>query len=370
MKPTERKQSASGPTQPRSRKLGPVPLVRRDTRRRFEQWAKNPSCEANTISAVCGVPMAEVARREGVRSTMGQSPFALAGGVTFERSLFKQPSKGIVPALVSAAVLPPGAEGFLDLRLRQNGGPCKNLDEALGKTRVLLARLAEAPSGAPTLVAGAAVRIPGDPILPEALLVIDILAIRIDEAPVRLIVGEVKTYPDRGGYTDRTDLAGARAQAGVYVHGLRTTIEELALQDRVSVANRGFLVLRRPGSFRPSVRANEDLRFQADRACRGVARLREVAKELKEIPEADAMDAVIQAPVAYQPTCVAFCDRAAGCYMRQMQEGDPAVLGEDVARFLGPINLHHAVKLMKGARAANDAERDFVRRVKEVEAPQ
>ena len=31
----------------------------RDTRRRFEQWASNPQCEANTISAVQNVRMSD-----------------------------------------------------------------------------------------------------------------------------------------------------------------------------------------------------------------------------------------------------------------------------------------------------------------------
>jgi hypothetical protein len=60
----------------------------RDTRRRFEQWAGNPHCEANTVSAVHGIKMADVARSEGIEPTFGQSPFAIARGQAFERGLF------------------------------------------------------------------------------------------------------------------------------------------------------------------------------------------------------------------------------------------------------------------------------------------
>ena len=63
--------------------------TRRDTRRRFEQWAKNSLCDANAISAVLGVAMGEVVEAEGGKRTAGQSPFALANGQTFERSLFQ-----------------------------------------------------------------------------------------------------------------------------------------------------------------------------------------------------------------------------------------------------------------------------------------
>ena len=47
-----------------------------DTRRRFEQWAQNPQCQANTISAVHGIEMRDVVKFEGGTPTMGQSPFA------------------------------------------------------------------------------------------------------------------------------------------------------------------------------------------------------------------------------------------------------------------------------------------------------
>ncbi len=42
------------------------------------------------------------------------------------------------------------------------------------------------------------------------------------------MVGKTKTYPDRAGYTDTEELATARAQAGVYVHGMRVALGECA----------------------------------------------------------------------------------------------------------------------------------------------
>ena len=39
------------------------PDQRRDTRLRFEQWAKNPVCQANTMSAVHNIKMHKVAEQ-------------------------------------------------------------------------------------------------------------------------------------------------------------------------------------------------------------------------------------------------------------------------------------------------------------------
>src|SRR6266850_1290655 len=98
---------------------------RRDTRLRFEQWARNPACEANTLSAVHGIPMVEVAKAEGSRITMGQSPFALARGQTFERGLFRGAAVRLRQALIEAEVLDSTARGFADFRTRRTAGGCQ-----------------------------------------------------------------------------------------------------------------------------------------------------------------------------------------------------------------------------------------------------
>jgi hypothetical protein len=109
--------------------------------------------------------------------------------------------------------------------------------------------------------------------LPEALLVLDALVALRDDRPPTLRVGEVKTCPDRGGYTDSTELATTRAQAGVYVHGLRLVLDEL----------------------------------------RGFARLRDAAKITPKPDKDNPIEAVQRAATRYCDACVQFCDRASLC---------------------------------------------------------
>jgi hypothetical protein len=340
----------------------------RDTRRRFEQWAKNPLCQANVLSAVHNVPMADVAQREGGTATMGQSPFAIARGRTFEATLLRNGAEVLLTALKKAGVLPEGAGGFKDLRSRMNGGPCRDLDDSRSRTSALFADIASGQSrDRPAFVAGATVQIPGGIMLPEAILVLDALVLRYDARPT-LMVGEIKTYPDRGGHTDLTELATARAQAGVYVHGLDLVLEKLDLASAFTVAREGFLVLSRPGFNQPSIRAGEDLRYQAERAKRGFQRLRDAAAQLPPIEVPARYDAIAGAATEYCEACVAFCDRADLCRSRALASGDPAVLGDDVARFLGAVSLPRTIELMNGAAPANPAESDLARRVRELEA--
>lgn len=350
-----------------------VARQRRDTRLRFEQWARNPLCEANAISAVHGVPMAEVAKREGTKPTMGQSPFAIARGQTFERSLFREDATRLREALVKAGVLAEGAEGFRDFRLRLVGGPYHALDEALAATAEFLRQLASAQTrreraAIPGVIAGAVVRIPGGMMLPEAILVIDVLLTAFGKERPSLTVGEIKTYPDRGGYTDDGELATARAQAGVYVHGLRLVLEDLGLSGKIDVLDTGFLVLSRPGYSVPSIRANEDLRYQAARAERGFARLREIAARIGMSADDETIIRAVQgAPVRYADACVSFCDRAQSCHAAALRAGDPAVLGEDIARFLSDTTLTRALALLAGGRPSNIAEEDLLRRIAEAD---
>jgi len=183
--------------------------------------------------------------------------------------------------------------------------------------------------------------------LPEAMLVIDVLAARREEGErARLVVGEIKTCPDRGGYTDPTDLAQARAQAGTYVHGLELVVAELGLADELAVAREGFLVLSRPGSNYPSVRAGEDFRYQAERAKRGFALLASAASALPPYPEEARIAGISAAPVKYRQGCLSFCDRAELCHRRALASGEPAVLGDEIGRLLGEISVHRAVRLL------------------------
>ena len=320
--------------------------------------------------------MATVAEKEGLTPTMGQSPFAIARGQTFEDSLLREDAEVLREALEKAELLPSGSAGFLDLRLRMNRGPIKDLDEARKRTRSLLEACAHADTkeraNLPAIVAAAALRIPGMPVmLPDAVVAIDVLLVDAPsdgKLPVTLTIGEVKTYPDRAGYTSSSDLATARAQAGVYHHALELVLEELRIGDRVQVSGYGFLVLTRSGTNTPSIRAGESLEFQSQRARRGFERLRQAAQALipfDETDEAAGLASVQGAATHYMPECLSFCDRAVGCRKQAEAVGDGAVLGDEVKQLLGATPLPRAVELLGGSKPRTDREVDFVRMAQE-----
>ena len=267
-------------------------------------------------------------------------------------------------ALERKGALPDESAGFLDLRLRMNGGTrVPSVDQALAETAAWLQRIAASPSSGESIVAAPMIKIPKGVILPEALLIIDVVTVTTGvEGRARITVGEVKVFPDRGGHTDPQQLASARAQAGIYRHALQLSVAALGIGDEVDVATDGFLVFTWPGSNSPSIRANEDLVYQAIRAERGFERLEEVAQSIVREDDFAADDPtlvkrVLEAPTDYSEACLSFCDLAPRCHARAVSVDDPIVLGGEVKRLLGDTTVARAVELLTAPNLPTSASR-------------
>lgn len=340
-----------------------------NTRERIEQFLANTACKANVLSAVHGVPMADVAGDLRLAVESGPSPFALRAGVSFEKAIFADDAERLREQLVRVGLLAPGSSGLLDLRLRQQGGQSRGLDDACQRFARFVDALAASPNEGPSLVAGPAIRLPADAVFGDGLLAIDVLVVdRRVEGEASLVVGEIKSYADRGGHTDRAALAAARAQAGLYLHVVRRALGDRGLEGRVKVANEGFLVLRHVSSNFPKVRYPEDLRWQALRADRALARIGEALSY--PMPQGDdqggarrRLEVVRNAPKAFSEGCLRFCELAKHCHGCALEKGDPVVLGDDVARLLQGLDLGRVEALLDGAVPANDLEADIARKL-------
>lgn len=343
--------------------------ARRNTRGRFEQWAKNPTCSANTLSAVHNIRLDMAARAAGLTPSFGQSPFAITRGNRFEAGLFYDKAAKLRAALERKGCLPETSAGFLDLRLRMNGGTrLSTVDQALQATEDWLRGISADPAAAESIVAAPMIRIPKGVILPEALLIIDAATVVVREGRPRITVGEIKVFPDRGGHTDAQQLASARAQAGIYRHALELGVVALGLADAVDIAPDGFLVFTWPGSNSPSVRAGEDLTYQSIRAERGFVRLEEVAMSIVRDDDFSAdnptlIQRVLDADTDYGEACLGFCDLAPRCHQHALDADDAIVLGADVKRLLGETTLARAIELLNGAEATTDREADLQRQL-------
>ena len=334
---------------------------KRNTRARFEQWVKNPKCEANALSAVLNIKMNEVAKSLGYNPEYGQSPFAITRGLQFEGWLFKDQAQVLHSALVKSGILKEDEKKLADFRLTMNGGPkLKSIDQAIEKSLQLINSLANDKDFIPpSIVAGLAVRIPKGVMLPEATLIIDVALITKHENNYSIKVGEIKVFPDRGGHTDPGEISTARAQAGVYQHALTLTVQALNLSSPPKVDHFGFLVFTWPGSNSPVIRPNEDLTFQSLRAEQGFEKLDAIAAGLiSNKPEdlSDHFEWITHSKTEYKESCWSFCDLAARCQDLAIKDDRAIILGRDAARILGTVTVTRAIELMEGAKPQTEFE--------------
>jgi hypothetical protein len=334
---------------------------KRNTRARFEQWVKNPKCEANTLSAVLNIKMNEVAKSLGYNPEYGQSPFAITRGLQFEGWLFKDQALVLHSSLVKSGILKEEEKKLADFRLTKNGGPkVKSIDEAIEKSLQLINSLANDKEFIPpSIVAGLTVRIPKGVMLPEATLIIDVALITKLKNQYSIKVGEIKVFPDRGGHTDPGEISTARAQAGVYQHALTLTVQALNLTNPPKVDHLGFLVFTWPGSNSPVIRPNEDLTFQSLRAEQGFEKLDGIAAALiSKKPEdlTDNYEWITHSKTEYKESCWSFCDLAARCQDLAIDDDRAIILGRDASRILGTVTVMRAIELMEGANPQTEFE--------------
>ena len=150
--------------------------ARRNTRGRFEQWAKNPTCEANTLSAVHNVRLDKAAEAAGHRRQLrpvavrhrarqplrGRSVLRRRGRSSARRSSARGACRRARPASLTSGS-------------RSTAAPAsRSVDQALRETEAWLRRIAAEPTSAESIVAAPMIKIPKGVILPEALLIIDV----------------------------------------------------------------------------------------------------------------------------------------------------------------------------------------------------
>ncbi len=343
---------------------GNLEIARTNTRARFEQWAKNPECQANTVSAVLNVNVTAVAKQLGYTPKNMKPEFAIQRGMLFEHTLFKDDAKVMLEALQRKHDLPADAAGFLDLRMRSAGGPLRNSLESIEKSEKFLTDLAKPDAigkQQPSIVSGITLRLPRGVMLPEATLILDVMTITrsVDNRFV-LKVGEIKIFPDRGGHTEPGHLSAARAQAGIYKHALEEWIAARGFE-QLTVARDGFLVFTWPASNFPVVRVNEDLSEQAERARRGFLQLDSVALQVVA-PDAEKYDPtqyqdwVAHSETNFRDSCWGFCELAIRCQDLALAANRPILLGNETARALGSLTLDRALELLDGAKPETDFE--------------
>jgi hypothetical protein len=340
--------------------------------RGLEHMARNPSCELLKGLTIAGISPATVVEAVyGDPSREGQSPFALTAGTRFEAQLFDSGAARLLELYRGRGRL--GVTECCVVSVPDAGPGTTAADMARRRTltnRLLRMKL-DGDLATPNLII--------KPRLTVRLLGLDFniepdALVAADADPFYTLI-EVKSYPDRDGKTDAADVRSACRQAAAGVIGLRNAAEALGgTNTETLVPSRGDLVLRTPGSYRPTLRAMA-LRGEVDSLVRALA---EAPRDLGELEllvatigsegTLDDRSILEQLPNNYRESCREFCALATRCKERALAQGDPVLLGSRAREeFAAAGSLARAVELLegRGSPPRTPAERALQTRLRE-----
>lgn len=299
--------------------------------RGLERVARNPGCQRlRALTRVGITPATAVSDVYGDVAREGQSPFALAAGNGFERQLFERDAARLLELYREAGRLEANEIRIVNVSDRVPGRGQEMMARQKALTDTLFQSKLRRSADAPHLIV--------KPRVPIRLLGVDHgtepdALVAADGDPFYRPV-EIKSYPDRGGKTDPADVRGACRQAAVAVIGLRQAVDRLRGDEPVAlVPAYGDLILRRPGSFPPTLRPMT-LRGEVDSIERALEEAPRNLDELEALLHGIGPDAAIDDPAVldaipnrYNEGCREYCALAQRCKQQALACGDPVLLG-------------------------------------------
>ena len=321
--------------------------------RGLERVARNPGCQRLRALTMIGVTPATAMRTVyNALDREGQSPFAVAAGNSFERALFENGAARLLELYREADRLATAECKVVVVPELAPAATAATMARRRAETERLFRLKAARDPRAPNLIVKARVRVA-------------LLGVPHDTEPDVLVAAdgdefyrpvEVKSYPDRGGKTSPADIRSACRQAAVAVIGLRDAVLRLRLGDPERlVTTTADLVLRRPGSFRPTLRpmtlAGEvhSLQRALDEAPRNLDELESLVEAISPGASLDQVDVLDAVPANYVDSCREHCALAPKCKQEAIACGDPVLIGSQAREELAAAgSLGRAVSLMRG----------------------
>ena len=333
--------------------------------RGLERVARNPACQRLRALTMLGVTPATAMRMVySLPEREGQSPFALAAGSGFERAVFENGAAKLVELYRDAGRLSTTECKVVVVPQLAPVGTTSTMARRRAETERLFRLKARLDPRAPNIIVKARMSVmllglPHD-IEPDVLVAAD------SDAFYRPV--EIKSYPDRAGKTNAADVRSACRQAAVAVIGLRQAVERLrlsALGQLVPAA--ADLVLRTPGSYRPTLRTMSlesevhSLQRALDEAPRNLEELEMLIEAIEpgaSLDDANVLDAVTS---NYVDSCREHCALAPKCKQEAVACGDPVLIGSQAREELAAAgSLGRAVDLMHGRAKPRTTEEQLL----------
>jgi hypothetical protein len=333
---------------------------RSPTVRVLAAFADHGDCNLATLAFAARVNVDRLLVGTDYAAPFGQSPFAFARGLAFERMVGAASNYGPTLQLLREQMGFPVADARV-ANLR-DGYP-RNRDGMRLRghdTRALLGQILRGERDAPNLIDGAVLetRVGGVPARFEA----DALAARVGGL---LHAGEIKSFPVVDGRAEPDKLAGALEQVAFYILLAKQEVAALG-GDRDLVSTRAMLITPRNVGLTP-VLSVIDVARQVARAERLLGQVPAAADLATAVPpgagfgpvadtKADPArrvevfhDLADRVGTAYKPSCQS-CGAVRLCRLRAFTSGAPPLAGAQAVRLLpGVRSLPRTAELAGGA---------------------
>ncbi len=318
--------------------------------RGIERVARNPECLRLRALTIVGITPGTAATTVfGLEDREAQSPFAMAIDQQFERHLLANGAANLFALYVKEGRLAASDSKIVSIHDYAPGDTPADRQRRETETRRLIGMKLRGEPSAPNLILKPrlVVNLVGisHPIEPDFLIASD--------ADAFYRVGELKSYPDRGGKTDQGDLRSACRQSAVGVVGLRQALMSLGVREPAELATaHGDLILKVTGLFLATLRPMT-LTGELDSVLRALADAPSNLVELEGLLPAGGTldDPVVLAaiPNHYRSACREHCALWTHCRGQSLMMSQPVILGDEAAERLAAAgSLSRARDLMNG----------------------
>jgi len=334
--------------------------------RGLEHMARNRRCQRLAAVTLAGASADAAARRLGIAPVSEDaSPFAAARGHRFEENLFKDDCERIWRAYARAGLLPADFphrddlhEQWIDTEKGTDGRGEFSLPERLRQTEKLLLARARGDLSTPTLILKPRLTVHAGSqqftIEPDGL-------IAAPGEPFYRVM-EIKSYPDRQGYTSQSKTGSAARQAAVGVVALRQLLASNDLDERLAEAT-ADLIFSNAGSDSPTL-TRLPISGETDNIA---ATLTDAGATVTAVLDAvgagtlDDPDVLEQLDTFLCSSCSSHCAMFEHCRASAIHQGHPVMLGDQASELLqGFTSMGELIALRDRQATTDDPDRQAV----------
>jgi hypothetical protein len=335
---------------------------RSPTVRVLAAYSGHTDCNVAALAFAASVDMDKLLVGTPFQAQFGQSPFALARGNQFERSIRQDGYARALELLRTKMGFDVTDARIINLRdsfPRNRQGMVLRASE----TRSLIGQILRGDRHAPNLIDGAVLKaqVGGETAFFEA----DALAARF-AGPIH--GGEVKSFPVVDGRAEPDKLGAALDQISIYILLTQQLVAELGGDPDLAVSMTAMLIAPRNVGLTPSLEI-QNVASRVRRVASLLDRTIPVGELAAGLPggifgqiadravapsrRLDVLDSVVErVGTKLTSGCLSSCGAARYCRARAVAAGSPAIGGEQVVRLLpGITSLPRAAELAAGAPA-------------------